>query len=116
MSKQITRGFAPSNRYQYDGGMCSASNGWCQIDTLQDASYYGTWINPTERKIFSYCEGDTCLVELDTDEELRREMLDIYEFNRRYSPEDIRRFGIDPLGSEKLKQACVDAGLEGYLH
>jgi hypothetical protein len=39
--------------------MCGNSKGWAQLDTKQDASYYGNWINPITRELFSYCEGDT---------------------------------------------------------
>lgn len=37
------RTFAPGERYDFDFGECSYANGWAQIDTRQDASYYGTW-------------------------------------------------------------------------
>ena len=58
---KITREFCPGDRYVYDFGLCSYENGWAQVDTAQDASYFGTWANPTRLMIFSYCEGDTTL-------------------------------------------------------
>ena len=60
---KITHEFCPGDRYTYDFGLCSFENGWAQIDTAQDASYFGTWANPTRLMIFSYCEGDTTLKE-----------------------------------------------------
>ncbi len=39
---KITREFAPADRYTYDFGLCSYENGWAQVDTAQDASYFGT--------------------------------------------------------------------------
>ena len=66
---KITREFAPADRYLYDFGLCSYANGWAQVDTAQDASYFGTWANPTRLLIFNYCEGDTTLHEAETPEE-----------------------------------------------
>lgn len=53
----ITREFAPADRYIYDFKYCSTSNGWAQIDTSQDASYFGQWINPAKRLIFCLLRG-----------------------------------------------------------
>ena len=39
---KITREFCPGDRYTYDFGHCSYENGWAQVDTAQDASYFGT--------------------------------------------------------------------------
>lgn len=50
-----------TERYEFDFGECSYANGWAQIDTRQDAPYYGLWCNPTKRAVFSYCEGDRTL-------------------------------------------------------
>ena len=41
-----TREFASADRYRYDFGLCSYENGFSQVDTRQDAWYYGTWANP----------------------------------------------------------------------
>jgi hypothetical protein len=62
--------FAPGDRYKYD---CSLK-GFAQVDTKNDASYYGTWTNPHTREIFTYCEGDTSLVRCSTDEEYQEEL------------------------------------------
>jgi hypothetical protein len=48
----LTRDFAPADRYLYDFKLLTSGKGWAQLDTRQDASYYGTWINPTKRQIF----------------------------------------------------------------
>jgi hypothetical protein len=42
--------FTPSDRYVYDFVLCTYDKGWAQIDTRQDASYYGTWTNPSVEK------------------------------------------------------------------
>lgn len=54
---KITREFTAS-RYTYDFGLCSVGNGFNQIDTESDASYYGEWANPFRLIHFSYVEGD----------------------------------------------------------
>jgi hypothetical protein len=50
-----------ADRYKYDMGMCCASEGFAQVDTTQDASYFGTWANPFTLQIVSYCEGDVTI-------------------------------------------------------
>lgn len=69
MTIQTIRDFAPADRYRYDFGPCSYTNGFAQFDTRQDASYYGVWVSPTRRAIVSYCEGDVTMQVADTDEE-----------------------------------------------
>ena len=66
---KVTREFCPGDRYTYDFGSCCYEKGWAQVDTAQDASYFGTWANPTRLMIFSYCEGDTTLREAGSPEE-----------------------------------------------
>jgi hypothetical protein len=65
----ITRSHNNTTRYEFDCGRCSLANGWAQLDTKQDASYYGTWANPTSREMLSYCEGDITHKQYDTDDE-----------------------------------------------
>lgn len=57
------------DRYFFDCGMCQFSNGYAQVDTRQDASYYGNWANPFTRTMVTYCEGDVTIRECETDEE-----------------------------------------------
>jgi hypothetical protein len=68
---QIERSFNDqTDRYAFDFGECSYENGFCQIDTEQDASYYGNWINLTERKATCYAEGDVARISFDNDEQM----------------------------------------------
>ena len=62
-----THEFAPADRYAYDWGICSYKNDFAQVDSDQDASYFGTWANPVKRAIVNYCEGDVTLTQCDTD-------------------------------------------------
>ena len=58
--------WAHVNRYTFDFGL---DLGWAQLDTKQDASYYGGWTNPTERAILTYVEGDVSYRSFPAEEE-----------------------------------------------
>jgi hypothetical protein len=101
-----------ADRYRYDCGACSAAKGWAQVDTKQDAPYYGTWTNPTTREIFNYCEGDTSYTRCDTDEEYVSEVNTLVEWNRERGYWQ----GIDPGFDEAMKTRFVALGLGELLH
>ena len=50
MTIKTTTNFCSTDRYVYDFSVCTYEKGWAQIDTRQDASYYGTWTNPERRR------------------------------------------------------------------
>ena len=55
------RGWLESKlRYSFDSTLLPR-DGWSQIDTNQDAEYYGTWTNPHTLHIVSFCEGDVSI-------------------------------------------------------
>jgi hypothetical protein len=110
----IIRGFNPmTDRYAFDTGRCSYKNGWAQLDTGQDASYYGTWINPDLLTIVSYCEGDIITMQCASSTELVEEVARIKAWN----VEGGYGFGgIDVLFSEELTAKYKAIGLEEYLH
>ncbi len=89
---KITREFNPADRYKYDFGQCSIKNGWAQVDTSQDASYFGTWANPRKLAIFTYCEGDVTLQQAESVSEFVSAIRAIQQWNN----ENGHRFiGID---------------------
>ena len=45
-------------RYHFDFNECTPAKGWAQIDTGQDASYFGAWTNPATLQIVQFTEGD----------------------------------------------------------
>jgi hypothetical protein len=109
---QASRKFSPADRYKYDCGMCSPSQGFAQVDTRQDASYYGTWANPEKRIIFTYCEGDCTTTTCDTDEEFIAEMRELEEWN-------IKNGGfckVDPGLREGATEPWKRLGLGDMLH
>lgn len=100
------------NRYVFDFKLCSAKKGWAQIDTADDAEYFGTWANPEQFKIVSYCEGDTTIQTADTAEEFQSLIAEIVRFYEKIGSWK----GIDPGLDEKNIQAWVDLGLKSLLH
>ena len=42
----------------FDFGRCSINLGWAQVDTTEDASYFGIGTHPDQRIILQYAEGD----------------------------------------------------------
>ena len=107
----IDRSFYPCDRYRFDFGECGYSKGWAQMDTGQDAAYYGQWINPTALKYLSYCEGDITRITFEDDAEMVVYVADIMAWN---VDNGHRWIGIDP-GLELL-EPLVHAGLSAYLH
>jgi hypothetical protein len=109
----ITREFAPADRYLYDFGPCSYANGFAQIDTSQDAPYFGKWANPTSLVIFSYCEGDTTHIQCETEAEFAAELRDIDAWNVSQGHGNAR---VDPGFSADMKAAFERIGLADLLH
>lgn len=102
-----------ADRYKYDFQICSYANGWAQLDTDQDASYFGTWLNPTTRQILSYTEGDVCVTTVDTDEELVAEVASIKAWN---DQQGHRFIGIDPgFDGSPIRRKLEATGLKEYF-
>jgi len=119
MAITLTREFAPADRYLYDFKVLTIAKGWAQLDSRQDASYYGHWINPASREIFGYCEGDTILTHCDTDAELVAEIARMSAWNAEQGYREYRNgkpIAIDPGFSEDLRAACILSGIGEYLH
>ena len=77
---QIERGFIMADRYKFDFGTCRHGTGWVQYDTDQDAHYFGVWVHPEKRLVFTYAEGDTSLVTCPTVESYKAELKSMAEF------------------------------------
>ena len=75
-----------SNHYgtRYDFDETLLEKGYFQIDTIQDASYYGNWINPTERKKVSFMEGDLIEIEYENDEEMIKYLEEMNDWEKKY--------------------------------
>ena len=97
---KITREFCPGDRYVFDFGLCSYENGWAQVDTAQNASYFGTWADPT-------------LKEAASPEEFAAELREIDVWNRAHGYGPAR---IDPGFDPAIKAAFEGLGLVDLLH
>lgn len=104
---------AIENRYFFDGNVCSSSKGFAQIDTSQDASYFGIWANPEKLMIVSYCEGELTVQIADNEAEFVQEVLKIKQWNEEYGHEF---YGIDPGFNDGLKSSFERMGLSHLLH
>ena len=96
------------DRYLFDNGICSYKQGFAQVDTTQDAWYYGTWTNPDTLQIVQYMEGDYITLTAESVEEY-------VQYFRDYSQSDYF-IGIDTMLNETLKSRFIELGLGELLH
>lgn len=101
------------DRYQFDFGLCTIAKGWAQVDTSQDASYFGTWANPTKLWVVNFCEGDVTISRAESADEFVAELRGIRDWNQRNGH---RFIGIDPGFSEELRAAFEAVGAGDLLH
>lgn len=99
------------DRYFYDFGLCSTKGDWAQMDTGQDAPWFGQWANPFARHILCYAEGDRTLIECDTDAEFTSELERIAAFHR----ENDEWKGIDTW-SVRIRERFAAAGGGHLVH
>ena len=111
---KTSRDFKPlSDRYSFDCGACSPANGFAQIDTKQDAPYFGNWCAPTTRTIVNFSEGDVTTTVCETDAEFVEQLRELARWNDEagYGP-----MNIDPGRDDGLRQAFEKLGLADLLH
>ena len=111
---QTTRSFIPNgDRYRFDFGICSVKNGFAQVDTGQDAWYFGTWANPVTLTIVNYCEGDVSVRVAQSPEEFAEELKGIKTWNE----ESGHHFsGIDTMCNDDLDARFEALGLGELTH
>jgi hypothetical protein len=105
--------FIPADRYLFDFKICTPAKGWAQFDTAQDASYFGTWVNPTTFEIVTYAEGDVRRVWCDGPEEFAAEVRRMSEWHREH---DGKPGMIDPLLKPEIDAALRACGLGDLVH
>ena len=99
------------DRYFYDFGLCSSKGNWAQMDTAQDAPWFGQWANPFARRIICYAEGDRTLIECGTDAEFTAKLDEIAAFHR----QNDQWKGIDTW-SVRIRERFVAAGARHLVH
>ncbi len=118
MTVSITRTFAEDGtRYEIDSGVCNSATGFCQIDTDQDASYFGIWTSPTRRVVCSFMEGDITVKEASTDAEYREVLVNCLTSHRHRNearPHAMIDLGI--AGRDDFRDAFVSLGLASYAY
>lgn len=105
--------FEPSDRYYFDFEECTVSRGFAQVDTAQDASYFGNWVNPLQLEYVGYCEGDVTRIKFDTPQEFCKFMREFSEWETKHNGKPAK---IDGMCSAKLITAFKNLGLAGMLH
>lgn len=109
----IERSFLPADRYLYDFQVCTPSKGFAQVDTGQDASYYGNWANPFEFILVSYCEGDITKTTCKDAAEFIEQVREIKSWNI----ENGHKFsGVDTLCNDKIHAQFIKLGLSDLFH
>lgn len=109
----IETSFIPADRYLYDFKVCTPSKGFAQVDTGQDASYFGNWANPFDFILVSYCEGDVTKKTCKDAGEFIEQLREVKTWNEEHG----HKFcGVDPLCHEKLEQRFIDLGLSDLFH
>jgi hypothetical protein len=102
-----------TDRYAFDFDLCSHRKGWAQVDTGQDASYFGTWAHPHKRQIVTYAEGDITVTTAENDEEFVAGLRMIRDWNE----ESGHGFkGIDGMCDDKIIAEFNRLGLGELLH
>jgi hypothetical protein len=104
-------GHEVDNRYFYDFGLCSSTGDWAQMDTAQDAPWFGQWANPFKQEILCYAEGDRTLIECNTDAEFTAKLDEIAAFHR----DNDQWKGIDTW-SVRIRERFVAAGAGHLVH
>ena len=112
---EITRTFDMfGDRYQYDQAF-TYDLGWVQVDSDQDASYFGTWANPGEFKIAQFVEGDLTVWSCSR-EEFVTQLREMSAFEVEMGRRPIK---VDCLGGPQyfpLRDAFVSLGLSDLIH
>jgi len=77
---RVERSFlANADRYVFDFNECTPESGWLQVDTMEDAPYFGVWVHPEKRETLSFIEGDVIRVFCADDASYNAEIADICE-------------------------------------
>ena len=106
---KVLESFLPTDeRYTFDFGPMSARAGWAQIDTHQDASYFGMWTNPHKLKVFSFAEGDAEMRTYDDDDEYVAYLRELKKWDT--------FIAIDPMCSQPLIDRFGALGVQDLLH
>ncbi len=111
--KTVKKFIEDGDRYVFDFSLCTTGKGFAQLDTCQDAHYFGMWANPTKRQVVTYAEGDLTVKNADSDSEFVDEIRAIVIW---HEENGLKFKGIDPGFNADLKASFIDLGLNDLLH
>ena len=107
-----TTGFTPDgDRYIFDW-LCRPDKGWAQLDTGQDAWYFGIWINPLTLEYVSHIEGDRTHIQYDSEQEFQREIQECLDWHHSHgwNPH------IDGMCNPAIIAAFERLGFKQWMH
>lgn len=109
------KSFVGGDRYQFDFTLLK--DGFFQVDTQQDASYYGHWLNPIKRILVSFMEGDLIICRYENDEEMSEDLKSFDEFEREQIGNDKGiKIDIGLRDRENVLKMFANSGLTHYIH
>ena len=96
------------DRYYFD----TTLKGFSQLDTKQDAPWFGNWLDPINQKLVTFAEGDICLATETNSNAFAKRVRMICNWYK----ENNTFIGIDPMGNEPAREAYKSLGLTDLLH
>ena len=100
------------DRYAFDFQHCRLADGWAQLDTQEDASYFGNWAHPEQLQVVSFTEGDVCVTSCEDSDEFRAEIERIASF---FIDKQGGTFRIDAGFSVGAEASWASHGLKQFL-
>jgi hypothetical protein len=71
----VERHYFSSDRYCFESLNCIESEGWKQLDTVQDVWNFGIWVHFERCEVITYAEGDILRVICSDDQHLQSELM-----------------------------------------
>ena len=105
---EIQKSFANCDRFIFDFNYCHFKKGYAQLDTTEDAHYFGNWVNFKSLELITYCEGDLTVIKCDDVKEFKEQLLKVvswYKKNKSF-------IGIDLMCSDDIKKDFNNLNLD----
>jgi len=78
---RVQNSYIHGDRYQFDFDDAFRGQGWQQLDTVDDASYFGIWTHRDRLQVLTFAEGDVTLITAPTAEAYNLEVQAIFAFH-----------------------------------
>lgn len=107
------KSFVDGDRYQFDWTLLD--KGFFQVDSSEDASYYGHWLNPIRKILIAFIEGDLTITKYENNDEMIEDLGNLNDYQLRQS-EGERGIKIDTGFKDENKDIFRSIGLGKYLY